>query len=524
VNVTPARRRRPLQVFRIASLLLPSAVAWEVATMALHRTQLDEAVARALGPLWLATLGALIARGVDTHVRRRALPPGVSWSDALEVLTASGSSLAWTGAAAVIASVWIGWASLSLVGLFGLCALHLVALWTLLRTGGHDPWRRASLSRRFVPGSAVEGETVIEELRLVAPRIPAGFRLFARGRIGPRWPVSRYAVQAGDSGAEVVLERDVGPALRGTYDAEPLEVWLQDVLGLCRSPCVAAGAAQLTVLPRPPGVDGARHLLEAGGYAEEPRTALRLPTSGSFRLREYAPGDDVRRIHWLRSVAAQQIVVRLPDELPPDQPAVRLVLDTFHAGLASATDPLSCRAPDELLDNLVRVWVGVGRALLERGVRVTMVTAVSTGGEIEPVRRPLHRRALAQAEGLGARAAWQRALRPVDLLTDEPSIVVSHRLPLDDVESVARWVVVPGVLWTAPPEPDRSGATLLLAHPPGSADNRPSRRALVRSLRRQERADHEAFRVLVAHSPARHAGNLLARPVGPGRVLLEVLQ
>jgi len=512
----PARRRRPVQLFRIASLLLPSAVAWEVASMALQRTPLDEAVAHALGPLWLATVGALLARGVDARVRR-----GVPWLDAFDVLTASGTSMAWTGAVAVLGSVWLGWASLSVVGLFGLCTLHVVALWTLVRACGDDPWRRASLSRRFAPATAVEGDPVTEELRLAAPRIPAGFRLFASGRIGPRWPVSRYVVQAADSSGEVVLESEVGPAVRGAHDAEPLEVWLQDVLGLCHSPRVREGAAQLVVRPRPARIEGARPVLQGGGHAEEPRTALRMPTSGSFRLREYQPGDDVRRIHWLRSLTAQQIVVRLPDELPPDRPAVRLVLDTFHPGLLPGPTSLSCRAPEDLIDALVRVWLGVGRALVDRGVRVTVVAVVGAEGELAPVRRPLHRRGLAQAEGLGARVRWQGALPLVELLTDEPSIVVSHRLPVDDVEDAARWVVVPGGIWTEAPAPLPRASAFRHAHPAGSPDNRPSRRREERARWRRERADYDAFRVLCQHSQARGVGHLIARPAGPGQVRLE---
>ena len=491
--------------------------------MALHRTSLDEAFARALGPLWLATVGALVVRGVDARVRRRTRASEVAWFDAIDVLTASGSSLAWTGALAVLASVSIGWASLSLVGLFGLCALHLVALWTLVRAGGHDPWRRQSLSRCFVPGTVVEGEALTEEVRFASPRIPAGFRLLASGRVGPRWPTSRYAVQAGESGGEVILGSDVGPALRCARDAEPLEVWLQDVLGLCHSPRVRAGAAPLTVLPAPASVDGACHLLSAGGHADEARTAHRLPTEGSLRLREYQVGDDVRRIHWLRSLTAQQIVVRLPDELPPDQPAVRLVLDTFHPGLASTSGPLTCRAPDDLLDGLVRVWLGVARALVERGVRVTAVASVDAGGEQSPEHARLSRRALAKAQELGARAGWQSAVRPAELLGDRSTIVVSHRLPADDVEGDARWIVVPGALWTTRPEPDWR-LSMLLPHPVGSADNRRSRRRQAHAVRVRERADHDAFRWLCEHSQARRAGQLLARPTGPLQVRLEVLR
>jgi uncharacterized protein (DUF58 family) len=513
-----ARRRRPLQVFRIASLFVPSALAWEVASMTLHRTRLDEAVAQALAPLWLATLAVLAVRVVDAW-RRRIVP----CRDALEVLTASGSSMAWTGALAVVASVGLGWASLSVVGLFGLCTLHLVALWTLVRACGPDPWRRESLTRRLVPGVAIEGDAVTEAVSLAAPSIPVGFRLFARGRIGPRWPVSRYVVPASSSGGEVQLESDVGPALRGSHDAEPLEVWLQDVLGLCRSPRVRCGEARLTVQPRPPAVGGARYLLAAGGHDDEPRTALRLPTSGSGRLREYQPGDDARRIHWLRSLAARQIVVRLPDELPPDAPAVRLLLDSYHPAIVPREDAPACRAPHDLLDGLVRVWLGIGRALVERGVRVTLVTVIpGADGEPEPARTPLRRGAFAQGGTLGARVVWQRALSPAQLLTGDASVVVSHRLPLEDAESGARWVVVPAELWTEAHE-RRGYPSLRLPHPPGSVDNRTLRRREVRRLRQRERADGDAFLLLCAHSQARRAGHFLARPLRADAVRLELL-
>jgi hypothetical protein len=518
------RARRPLQVFRVASLVLPTALAWEVASMTLHRTSLDGALAHTLGPLWLATMGALVVRGIDARVRRVGRQDRVPWYDAIDVLTATGSSVAWTGALAVLGSVSIGWASLSLVGLFGLCVLHVVALWTLLRAGGDDPWRRASLSRGFGAATLVEGEAVTEEVRLAGPRIPAGFRLFASGRVGPRWPTSRYVVDASDCGGEVILESDLGPAVRGTHDAEPLEVWLQDVLGLCHSPRVAEGAARLTVLPAPAYVEGSRQLLDLGGHDDEPRPASRLPTQGSLGLREYQIGDDVRRIHWLRSLTAQQIVVRLPDELPPDQPAVRLVLDTFHHELAPTSEPLTCRAPDELLDGLVRVWLGIGRELVARGVRVTAIATVSQDGETAPLRRPLHRRALAQVQRLGARVEWQRVVRPEDLLDDGPSIVVSHRLPTSDAESAARWVVVPGVLWTAKPGPEVQQSTLVLPHPAGSADNRRSRRSHASAERRRERADWDAFRWLCEHSQTRRVGHLVARPVAPLQVQLELLR
>ena len=68
--------------------------------MTLGRTRLDEAVALgARAPLAGDAGVCASSRAVDAR-RRRSLP----WLDALEVLTASGSSMAWTGALAVVAS------------------------------------------------------------------------------------------------------------------------------------------------------------------------------------------------------------------------------------------------------------------------------------------------------------------------------------------------------------------------------------------------------------------------------------
>jgi uncharacterized protein (DUF58 family) len=514
-------QRRALRVFRIASLLFPSAVAWEVATLALHTTRIHEAVARVLGALWIATTGALFVRTTDRFARRRKLADPRSWLDVAEVLTAAGSSMAWTGAMAVLAATALGWPSLSVVGLFGLCVLQIAAFWTLARTGGDDPWNRASLTRRFPAGRVYEGDAMTEEVHLVEPRVPAGFRLFASGRVGPRWPISRYVVSSVASRGEIVLESEIGPARRGTHEAEPLEVWLQDVLGLCHSPRVRAGeGARLTVLPRPARIEGARVLLQAEGHGDEVRPPRGAPTSGSLALREYAPGDDCRRIHWLRSLTAGELIVRLPDERPPQRRAVRLILDTFHPHLAQPTPSVGLASAD-LLDALVHVWLGVGRSLVDQGERVTAVVTASSGSEA----RTLARRSLAQAQELGARAEWQRVVPPAEASAAaraERSVVVSYRLPIDDAEGAALWVVVPSELCTAQPAMVPP-AGLVHKYPLGSADNRGARIVQAQRERLEERTLYETFRMLTAHSQARRAGHILARPAGPGLARLEVL-
>jgi uncharacterized protein (DUF58 family) len=514
-------RRWPLQVFRLGSLVVPTAIAWHVAFSAPHPSRLTEAVTYALAPLWLLTAAAVAGRSVDALWQRRRDPKSeIGLLDRLDVLTASGSALAWGSAAAIAASVWVGWASLAIVGLMGSSLLHLAVLWAAWMVMGDDPWRRASLSRRLLPESAVEGATITEELRFTDPRIPAGFRLLACGRVGPRWPVSRYAVEDAASGGEILLESDLGPALRGEHDAEPLVVWLQDVLGLCRSPRVRAGEAKLVVLPKPRRVSNADLLLGQGGSDLAPRLATRLPTEGSFRLREYQPGDDARRIHWVRSQAAQQIVVRLPDELPPDQPAVKLVLDTF----LPAADIMDCLGPAELLDVLVNVWLGLAESLIAAGVRVTLVAAADVGGKVAPLRRRMSRRATAAALRLGAHVRWQDELAVQRLIEPGGTIVVSYRLQPDPPEHpAARWIVVPRSLWPRADLTPLTPSPGVMPHPMGTADNRWSRRRDEQLRRRQARRDSELFVRLAESTAPPRAGAFLARRTGPSTIALEAL-
>jgi uncharacterized protein (DUF58 family) len=530
----PRHSRAPIQAFRIATLVVPPALAWNAAFAAPHPSALTVAVTRLLGPLWVVMAGALLVRTVDALVRRRvwvARHPGqppaprVPLLEQLDVLTASGSATLWASSAAIVLSVSVGWASLSVVGIMGLCFVQLVVLWTVVVAGGDDPFRVASLARSFVPARATEGDRVIEEVRLTNPRIPTGFRLFAAGRIGPRWAVSRYVVGESASGGELVMESDVGPALRGEHRAPPLDAWLQDVFGLCRSVRRTAGEASLTVLPRLRPVDGVKQLLGTGGHDLEPRPAA-MPTEGSLRLREYAPGDDARRIHWVRSLAARQVVVRLPDETPPEKPAIDVVLDTFLEDAGA----LSCAAHDEVLDALVKIWLGVGQALIDGGARVTLVTAAAKNGRIEPLRRKLTARAMPDALRLGAEVRWQGDVRVDRLLpaTRRPTsaVVVSYRLQPDpEGTRGVRWILAPVSAWSHSDEALPQASTGMLPHPAGSADNRWSRRR--RERIRIEAALRDRITFLGGCGPTRDraslAGSFCARPAAPARIRLEAL-
>jgi hypothetical protein len=332
--------------------------------------------------------------------------------------------------------------------------------------------------------------------------------------------MSRYVVEDGESGGEVRLESDVGPAIRGDHEAEPLEIWLQDVFGLCRSARVRAGGGRLTVLPRVRTVVGAEPLLGERGVDLEPKTSERLPTEGALKLREYQPGDDARRIHWVRSLTARELVVRLPDEIPPDRPGVRLLLDTFLPGV----EAYSCVAPAELLDALVAVWLGVGRALADGGSRVTLVTAAPKEAGTVRVEQPLSSHTMSRALRLGAEVRWQDTLSLTGLVTDEPTIIVSYRFQPDPTDGgELRWIIVPEPVWTCFEEQPQKHASAVFPHPLASPDNRWSRRRRERSRHRRALRDHKSFGRVCADTATRQSGSLVARPGRDERIRLDVV-
>ncbi len=509
---------RPLlkRVFRIATLVVPSAIAWCEAFADPRSTDLSDAVKFALGPLWLLLAAALVLRAIGAASNKKR-DPSVSVLAQLDVLTSAGSALAWFSAFAIMGAVWLGWASLAVVGLLGTGLFHVVVLFTFLVVRGVDPMRGATISRRFSAERVTEGDDLVEELRFSGVRIPIGFRLFAEGRVGPRWPTTRHVLDASEAGGDVVLQCEVGPALRGEHDAEPTAVWLEDTFGLCRSLRVAVAPARLTVFPRVRDAQRIDPPLDKGDGPRAPRAATRMPTEGFFRLREYQQGDDVRRIHWVRSLAARELIVRLPDELPPDQPHVRLVLDTFFPEAKT----LACDAPADLLDSLVEVWLSVGRSLAESGSRVTLVSALPQGSAVIRTRIELKRRVLEPALRFGAQVTWQDRMLVDELLTDDATLVVSRAALARPHVGRTSWIaVVPAPVARDAKWPYSSGACM--PYPMGTPDNRWSRRR--RDAARVARARQDNA-LIVMHGVARSVpGSFLARDANDGTIRLETMR
>jgi hypothetical protein len=500
---------------RIASLFVPPVVA------AIASGRGIEPLVTAAGPVliasWLVMASALAMRWLEAR-RPIGRDAGSPWRQ-VDVLTATGAATMWLGAGALIAAVRVGWASLAVVGVLGIATVEIVAAWTAIAAGGAGRWRGATVARRIVPEIAVENDLVREEIELAGVHVPIGMRLFAIGRAFRHGRLSRYAVPAEISGARLRLASDLGPAPRGDHHVPPLALWFADVLGLTRSAPFHLGAARCCVLPKPGKLDGARALL-GHGRDEMRAEPSRQPTEGSLRIREYQPGDDTRRIHWVRSLQLDQLVVRLPDEIPLGEPDVRLLIDTELVG---AETP-ACRAVDDLLDAMVRVWLGLARELDATGARVVLaVVAPGDDGRPIPVEQPYRARSPYDGLRLGARVAWQGEI-PIDTLfarTPDRQVVVSYRARR--TRAAAAWVVLPEDAWTSPEPQVPKAAIATLPYPTGSADNR---RGRVLAERRRIEAmcqDRAVFSQITCWTDwGARSGDFIARPQGD-RIAMAVI-
>lgn len=508
--------------FRVATLFAAPAVA-AIAELPARSAHLLSSTVHVLSVLWLIMAVALAARIVQDAQRQDGTLADLrpAWHQ-LDVLTATGSAVTWTSAGALVACGITGWASLSVLGVVGLGTVFVTATWTAIAAGGDAPWRRATVRRSIVPEIATEGDPLREELHLTGVRIPAGMRLFATGRAMSDGPTTRYAVGADCSRGDVRLASELGPARRGEHCAAPLSLWLGDVLGLTRTQPAELGEARFSVLPRVAAVDGARAVLGAGGDDAPARPTLRQPTEGTFRIRNYLPGDDARRIHWVRSLQTHQLVVRLADEMPQAEPSVRLILDNELWG----AETLACRQVRELLDALVRVWLGVARALTDAGTRVTLVAIADRDGVPSVVERPFVTHAMRDVIQLGGRISWQTTLTLSSLVAADPTarqVVVSSRARKLATSASLTWIVLPEAAWTSPVTPLLVRSPYKLPYPAGCADNRLGRRSLERRRLQQLANDHAILSQVMCRTELdSFAGELIARPQRD-RVALEVI-
>jgi len=189
-------------------------------------------------------------------------------------------------------------------------------------------WARAAagavvVERTLLPGERVEGSDLVVEAH-VRRRVLLGGSIVLRQRLGEE----EHEVSVRRSRAEIVFSE----LPRGRHPLAPLEIVLTDPLGLERVEQRLAERESILIRPRVPVLET---LFSAHGArdAGSARSSFRRPTGFEIHaVRDYAPGEPLRAVHWPSTARRGRLMVKELDDAPRDDIAV--VLDQDLDGVA----------------------------------------------------------------------------------------------------------------------------------------------------------------------------------------------
>ncbi|HEX6393233.1 MAG TPA: DUF58 domain-containing protein [Acidimicrobiales bacterium] len=204
--------------------------------------------------------------------------------------------------------------------LFGLDELYPLGAGSLILVVAARGWVANStwdvrISRTIRPSRLPEGAearvhvTARNQDRRRSPVVVVRDR-FEGGRVAAAFAVA--PLEPGEArGASYRL-----PAVRrGLYRLVALEVELCDPFGLARVTRVGAPGGSLTVHPR---IESLIHGSIPSDSERDRRVPLPVLGRGGdefYGLREYAPGDDLRRVHWVSTARVDELMIRQPENL-----------------------------------------------------------------------------------------------------------------------------------------------------------------------------------------------------------------
>ncbi|WP_395105153.1 DUF58 domain-containing protein [Actinomadura sp. SCN-SB] len=257
--------------------------------------------------------------------------------------TQRGLLVAASGAALLAVGLLLGYRELALLG-----AVALVAVAAGIVQAG---WPARLRVRRLVADARVrEGDMIKVTLDVAAEtrgRRPRRVLVAAEWVDGPDGLVRRPLPELRALPAQAGYEFRAGR--RGVFDIGPLEAGRVDALGLASS--VRRHGETTRVLVHPPV-----HPMRAvpNGAVVDPDGRRDAADSGGLTfhgLREYVPGDDLRRVHWRSSARQGRLMTR--EHVDTSRPRIVVLVDRRVTGLgeldevaAAAASVLvaSCRA------------------------------------------------------------------------------------------------------------------------------------------------------------------------------------
>lgn len=294
-------------------------------------------------------------------------------------ITQRGLGLAAVGALVTATGVLLGVRLLTQVGmlLLAVVAFGFAVLGLQVRTvdrGG------LSFVRRVIPHPVTVGDTAVVEVELASTG--TSHRL-------DRLDIAEQAARelSGATGLRARVHRTRGtlsltyqihPEHRGRWTIGPLQVQRLDLFGVARWAGPLGPPMRVAVRPRITSLD--MDTRSASTDVDRAAVGTRMPAADDASLRDYRPGDDLRRVHWRTSARRSELMVR-QDERAARRP-VSVVLDLAEE--------------DAVTEWSISAAASVGLALMRSGHRVRLL-----GGAIPSTAAEHHR---ADVDGMAADA------------------------------------------------------------------------------------------------------------------------
>ena len=187
--------------------------------------------------------------------------------------------------------------------------------------------------------------------------------LDADERIGAeRVPVAVPRLRPGQT---VEASYEIPTSLRGVVEVGPLRLRRVGVAGLAVGEGLTGGTLAVHVLPRVLPVLGLPGGVRRGHVGADER--VERGGTDLVALREYLPGDDLRRVHWATSARSGTLMVR--EDADPARPHLTLLIDD-RAG----------RYVGEQFEDAVEVAASLAATIVEAGHPIRLL---STTGRVD---------------------------------------------------------------------------------------------------------------------------------------------
>lgn len=275
-------------------------------------------------------------------------------------LTTRGRSFLAAGVTSVACAYVLGQDALLKVG-FLLAALPVIAVVIVANTR-----YRVASGRRLNPHRAVAGQEARVHLRVDnVSRVPTGVLLLEDQVpyvLGPR---PRFVLDRVEPHGYREVSYRVRSDLRGRYPLGPLQLRLSDPFGMCEVGRAFAACDILTVVPQVQALPYVRLNGSWGGQGESSSHSLALAGDDDVILREYRPGDDLRRVHWKSTARYGELMVRREEQ--PQKARATVLLDTREFGHRGS-------GPASSFEWAVSCAASVSVHLLERGYQTHLLT------------------------------------------------------------------------------------------------------------------------------------------------------